>query len=142
MKSMKFTPGTYLEMDDLVGGRKVVLVGKDGVTYWDICNSKQATPIVIHPKFNPTSIGTLAQISGKIGISFVKRVVEKLKAISDDKADDGLYLVRVLWQLQTNKISESNLTDDALKVAIDSAIQQEVTAARIHEHAKKFVEMN
>jgi hypothetical protein len=57
MKTTKFPPGSFLEIDDLQGGRKVVLVGRDGVTYWDTIDAEKVTPLVIHPVCKPIELG-------------------------------------------------------------------------------------
>ena len=66
-KSQRFTPGSYLEVDDLGGGRKVVLVAKDGATFWDSLDVERVTPIVIHAELHPVDLGTLHDLVAKRG---------------------------------------------------------------------------
>ena len=58
-KKTRFKPASFLEVDDLYGGRKVVMVGADGITFWDALDVETVTPIVIHPIFKPVEIGPL-----------------------------------------------------------------------------------
>ena len=50
-KRTRFKPASFLEVDDLYGGRQVVMVGADGITFWDALDVETVTPIVIHPIF-------------------------------------------------------------------------------------------
>ncbi|WP_240533956.1 hypothetical protein [Aeromonas veronii] len=99
MKTMRFQPGTFLEVDDLAGGRKVVMVCKDGVTFWDMLDAKEATPLVIHPSMNPVEIGTFAQFSAAKGLQrATRKVIAFLRRRLDTRLDsDPLFVMRVLW---------------------------------------------
>ena len=62
-KKTRFKPASFLEVDDLYGGRKVVMVGADGITFWDALDVETVTPIVIHPIFKPVEIGPLIEFA-------------------------------------------------------------------------------
>lgn len=53
----KFTPGIFIEIDNLMGGRKLSLVCDDGITAIDNVDITKSTPIMIHPKLKPVEIG-------------------------------------------------------------------------------------
>lgn len=139
MRHLKFTAGAFLEVDDLVGGRKVVLVGKDGVTFWDSIDTKSATPIVIHPVFNPSELGTLVEFIQANGLdAALKRVVAFLRARADRRLDhDPLLVMRMLWAIRG---AGGQVDDAALRAAIENAEQQETTASQSHQYAERFVE--
>lgn len=144
MKNMKFMPGTFLEVDDLVGGRKVALVCKDGVTFLDVLNIEKATPVVIHPSMNPVGLGTFAEYSKSKGMAVTRRVVEHLRKQSDQKIDnDSLFLIRVLWFVTKKGSGDAYTPDDStLCWAVEQALEQENTAARNHGYAKQYCNIN
>lgn len=144
MKPMKFPAGAFLEVDDFQGGRKVVLVGKDGVTCWDALDVNLVTPLAIHPVMAPVELGTM--------ISFVQendlaqaavKVRDMLRAQMDPRADDSLFMMRALWELKKAADSGAQVgaADFSITEAIKKAEQQEVIAVRIHYAAERFVEM-
>jgi len=129
-------------MDDLDGGRKVVMVCRDGVTYWDALDADQATPLVIHPVMNPVEIGTMAEFAQKAPEA-AHRVIAFLRRRLDQRVDnDPLYVMRVLWAV-SQKLQESGNADpdDAtLGWACAQAAIQQQTAVRMHGYAATFCE--
>lgn len=141
MKTMRFQPGTFLEVDDLAGGRKVVMVCKDGVTFWDMLDAKNATPLVIHPSMNPVEIGTFAQFSTAKGLQrATRRVITFLRRRLDVRLDsDPLFVMRVLWfAAQKGEGDAFEPNDEVLDWACEQAQSQQQAAARIHSYAEKF----
>lgn len=141
MKTIRFQPGTFLEVDDLVGGRKVVMVCKDGVTFWDMLDAKEATPLVIHPSMNPVEIGTFAQFSATKGLQrATRKVIAFLRRRLDARLDsDPLFVMRVLWFTAQKGAGDAYEPDDVvLDWACKQAHSQQQTAARIHKYAEKF----
>ncbi len=141
MKSMRFQPGTYLEVDDLVGGRKVVMVCKDGVTFWDMLDAKVATPLVIHPSLNPVEIGTFAQFSAANGLQrATRKLIAFLRRRLDARMDsDPLFVMRVLWFVAQKRVGDAYEPDDGvLDWACEQSQSQQQAAARIHGYANKF----
>ncbi|AYK20422.1 hypothetical protein C0073_021840 (plasmid) [Aeromonas veronii] len=137
---MRFQPGTFLEVDDLAGGRKVVMVCKDGVTFWDMLDAKEATPLVIHPSMNPVEIGTFAQFSAAKGLQrATRKVIAFLRRRLDTRLDsdplrDAGALVR-----RTEGAGDAYEPDDGiLDWACEQAQSQQQAAARIHGYAEKF----
>jgi hypothetical protein len=140
---MKFQPGTFLELDDLEGGRKVVMVGKDGVTYWDSIQTDKVTPLVIHPVMNPVELGTAVQFvkAKRLNVS-ATRVRESLRTHMDSRVDDALFIMRVLWVMSSYATGEGWAPNDStLQAAMKAAEVQEATALRQHQHAERFCEM-
>ena len=44
-KKTRFKPASFLEVDDLYGGRKIVMIGADGITHVAIySDEKESTP--------------------------------------------------------------------------------------------------
>lgn len=141
MKTMRFQPGTFLEVDDLAGGRKVVMVCKDSVTFWDMLDAKEATPLVIHPSMNPVEIGTFAQFSATKGLQrATRKVISFLRRHLDTRLDsDPLFVMRVLWFAAQKGAGDAYEPDDeVLNWACEQAQFQQQAAARIHGYAEKF----
>lgn len=142
MKTLKFQPGSYLEVDDLQGGRKVVLVGRDGVTYWDTMDAEKVTPLVIHPVCKPVELGSMMRFILACGLSDVAvKVPELLRARMDARAEDALFIMRVLWVL-SKEVSFGTVPGDSfIDTAIAKAKEQERVAQSIHASADRYCEM-
>lgn len=142
MKTVKFQPGSFLEIDDLQGGRKVVLVGRDGVTYWDSMDTEKVTPLVIHPVCKPAELGSMVHFIQARGLSEVAvKVPELLRARMDARAEDALFIMRVLWVL-SQEISFGTVPGDSfIETAITKAKEQERIAQGIHASASRYCEV-
>jgi hypothetical protein len=143
MKTVRFQPGTFLEVDDLVGGRKVVMVCKDGVTFWDTLDIKEATPLVIHSSMNPVEIGTLAQFIAAKGLQrATRKVIAFLRRRLDARLDsDPLFVMRVLWFVAQKGEGDTYEPDDGvLDWACEQAHSQQQAASRIHGYAEKYAQ--
>ncbi len=138
---MRYQPGTFLEVADLSGGRKVVLVGKDGVTFWDSVATESVTPLVIHPVMKPEELGTLVHFVRARGLAGAARqVLEFLRVNKDERQRDSLYVMRALWHLAPHTAGESwTAGDSLLQAAFAQAAEQESAAQRIHEHAEHYI---
>lgn len=137
-KTMKFQPGTFLEMDDLAGGRKVVVVGRDGATYWDMLDAERVTPIVIHPSMNPVGLGSMVDFVGD-GAAQEKlaSVATYLKDKGVDPEADPLFMMRVLWAAE-REVSSDLADEQRLERAVTVAQEQEATALKIHARAESY----
>ena len=142
MKTVKYPAGSFLEIDDLQGGRKVVLVGRDGVTYWDSMDTEKVTPLVIHPVHKAVDLGTMVRfIQAKGLIEVAAKVPELLRARMDKRADDALFIMRTLWVL-SNEVSFGSVIGDAfIDAAIKKAHEQERTAEAVHASADRYCEV-
>jgi len=138
MKTLKFQPGTFLEMDDLAGGRKVVSVGRDGSTYWDLLDADRATPIVIHPSQNPENLGSMADFVEKHNLQGqVEGMVGHLRGQGVDPENNPLFVMRVLWVM--TRMTDASASGEALYgQALQVAQAQEVAALKIHERAGQY----
>jgi hypothetical protein len=136
----RFPAGTFLEVDDLEGGRKVVLVGKDGVTFWDSIQTENVTPVVIHPVFKPVELGSAVFFVRQKGLEqAAQKVIEMQRARMTGRADDSLYIMRVLWHLAQKSQGAGWVPDDATaQEAMDKADAQEATALKAHQFAERF----
>jgi hypothetical protein len=133
MKTTKFPPGSFLEIDDLKGGRKVALVGRDGVTYWDSMDAERVTPLVIHPVLQPVELGSMVRFIQAHGLSATAvKAQELLKARMDARADDALFIMRVLWVLSKEVGFDSAPSDAFVDAAIAKAKDQEQAALAVH----------
>ena len=141
MKPLRFSPGTFLEVDDLQGGRKVVMVGKDGVTFWDALQTDVVTPLSVHPVMNPVSLGSMVAFLQSKGISQATlKVREVLRAQLDERSDDSLFVMRAAWALAAKGIKDGDAVDDlVLQDAIEAARKQERVAIGLHQVIEKFV---
>lgn len=141
MKTLKFTPSSFLEVDDMQGGRKVVLVGRDGVTYWDSIDSTKATPLVIHPVFKPVELGTMVRFIQTRGLTeTAAKVPELLRARMDARAADSLFIMRVLWILSQEVEHGTVPGDRFIDLAITKAYEQEKVALATQASATRYCE--
>ena len=133
MKATKFQPGTFLEVDDLAGGRKVVSGGRDGATYWDVLDANRVTPLVIHPSQNPQGLGSMADFVHAKGLQErVKGVVDHLRGEGLDPESDPLFVMRVLWEVANNASGQD------YGQAVLAAKAQETAALKIHARAAQY----
>lgn len=141
MKPMRFPAGTYLEVDDLAGGRKVALVCKDGVTFLDGMDANVMTPLAIHPCLNPVELGSFAQFCASKGLTQASRkIITYLRRRIDSRLDsDPLFVMRVLWFAAQKGAGDAYVPDDATIVwASEQAQMQQQLAIRIQGYAEKF----
>lgn len=140
---MKFQPGTFIEVDDLVGGRKVVMVARDGVTYWDALDPNLVTPLFIHPSLKPVALGSFVEYNRACGFAGAgMEIVRFLRGRFDTRVDsDPLFLMRVLWLTVQRATTEKREPDAQLVAwACDQAQVQQKSAVRVHGYAAKFCE--
>lgn len=143
MNKTKLLPGTFLEIDDMAGGRRVVMVGRDGVTFWDSSDSAKVTPLVVHPVMHPVELGSLISFTKSKRLEAAARsVMESLRARMDARRDDSLFVMRVLWSLAPKVQGENWVPDDELlSWALQVAEEQGVSAGRIHSNAAAYQEL-
>ena len=135
-KKTRYRPASFLEVDDLFGGRKVVMVGADGITYWDALDVDNVTPIVIHPVFKPKEIGALIEFARKNDLLDALRILTVL--IGERAQTDPLYVMRALVAYSTGPCDGS---DAELRRAIQSAEAEEKRALEMQEVVEKYVEV-
>jgi hypothetical protein len=130
-KTQRYQPGSFLEMNDLCGGRKVVMVGRDGVTFWDS----------LHPVLQMAEIGTFVNFirENNLALAAIK-VIEHLRVHMDARRNDSLFIMRVLWCLSQKSVGKQTVFDDAaLQSALRDADAQEVNALRVvHRSAQRY----
>lgn len=140
-KTQRYKPGAFLEMNDLCGGRKVVMVGRDGVTYWDSLNTNESTPIVVHPVLQMQELGTLVSYIRENELSIVVvKVMNHLAIHMDPRATDSLFIMRVLWSItQKSGAKLMSVDDETLQWALKEAASQESNAVRVvHSNAARY----
>lgn len=143
-KTQRYKPGSFLEMNDLCGGRKVVMVGRDGVTYWDSLNTDEATPIVVHPVLQMQELGTLVSYIRENELSNVAvKIMKHLKVHMDARETDSLFVMRVLWSITQKSGGKLMSVDDAtLQSALNEAATQEANAVRVvHSNAARYTQI-
>ena len=142
MKAMRFQPGSFLEIDNLRGGRQVVLVGRDGVTCWDSVTAAEATPLVLHPVMQPVDLGTLASFVLSRNLSSAVRVVmQSLRARHPSRENDSLCVMRMLCRLPSAPTADWAPDASALDQAYREAEQQEALACQLHSYTRRYREM-
>src|SRR5690349_15385709 len=101
MKTMKFPAGTFIEVDNMAGGRKVVMVAKDGVTFHDLLDTGAVTPLLIHPCMQPAALGSMASYVHEHGLMQAATLLRKhVRSTEDaDGINDSLFTMRALWVL-------------------------------------------
>jgi hypothetical protein len=139
VKGQKFIPGTFLEMDDPYEGRKVVMVGKDGVTFLDSLQMEYCTPLIIHPAFHPVALGSTLDFVRRYGlVSCLGQLLPRLRGQSTDQERDSLFVMRALWFLACRRPEalpggeDWTVDETGLAWAIECATKQEARALRFH----------
>ena len=143
MTKKAYTPGTFIELDDLYGNRKVSMVAKDGVTFWDQFDTQSITPLAIHPVFKPLEIGTLMEFVQ------VNKLEDALKSVTtyfqrkldDTIQNDPIYLMRIMWSIATQAKNSGEtfvLSDDVINQAIAYAQDQAKKALLVHGFSARF----
>lgn len=137
-KSMRFPPGTFLELDDLAGGRKVSLVCKDGVTFWDLMNAELTTPLVIHPIMNPVELGSMVAFAEANQMQVaLKALIAFFRSNNDPRVDeDPLFVMRALWYLKQR--ADREIAAEDMSWACQQAEGQAAAVERLHEHTKQY----
>ncbi|NIF27684.1 hypothetical protein F3J44_15040 [Pantoea sp. Tr-811] len=141
MKIHKYQPGTFIEIDDMAGGRRVAMVCKDGVTFWDLLDPALCTPLTIHPSMNPQELGSLVTFSQGRGLAkATQALVAHLRAAGDQRLDhDPLFVMRALWFVAKRASPAQAVPDAATLVwACEQAQAQAQSAARIHQLAGQY----
>ncbi len=131
-KALKYIPGSFLEVDSAEGGRKVVMVGRDGCAFWDALDASTSTPISIHPVLRPVEIGTIESLITSRGLRAACEVLlNNLRAGGElELRDDVLLIARVLWALAPHTKGEGwHPPATVLSEAIASAKAQAQKAA-------------
>ena len=136
-RKTRFKPASFLEVDDLYGGRKTVMVGADGITYWDALNVEAVTPVVIHPIFNPREVGSLIEFARK------QDLLEALRALTahineayDGRAQrDALFVMRSLIAYSKGACDGSAA---AIRQAVDAARQEEERAMGMQSLVERY----
>lgn len=141
MKSTRYPAGSFLEIDDLKGGRKVVMVAKDGVTYLESTQAgSPLTPVAIHPVLHVEELGALGAFAMRRGLTAaLRKLIEVMRERFDTRLDhDPLYVMRLLWAL--GRGAEPGYVPDA--AAIDRACQvaaaQEQASVQLHFYAERY----
>ncbi|WP_323025742.1 hypothetical protein [Castellaniella sp.] len=138
MKTLKFQPGTFLEMDDLAGGRKVVVVGRDGSTYWDMLDAERVTPVVIHPSQHAVALGSLAEFARARGLQDkIEGLMLFLREQDLNPEGDPLLAMRTLWEFSLRSDSATPEAD-LFAAACRAAQAQGAGALRIHARAEQY----
>lgn len=141
MKNMKFPAGTYIELDDMAGKRRVAMICKDGVTFWDVLDSEAATPIALHPSMNAVELGSFVQFSKSQGLDAATQLlVRHLHAKLDNRVESNpLFVMRALWFIAQNSTGAGFIPDEnLLSWACEQAHEQEQVSGRIHELAAQY----
>ena len=137
MTKSRFQPGTFLEVDDFEGARKVVMVGRDGVTCWDAVDATKVTPLVIHPVMHLAELGSLAAFVRAKGLAAAAGSVMKWLA-ADARQEDSLFIMRMLWSLAGRVTAGSDPDDALLRWAYQQAQTQEDAALRVHANVERY----
>ncbi|MDO1493797.1 hypothetical protein HND72_04235 [Pseudomonas putida] len=141
MKIHKYQPGSFIEVDDMAGGRRVGMVCKDGVTFWDLLDSERCTPLTIHPSMNPQELGNLVQFSLDKGLGkATQALVGHMQAADDQRlSGDPLFVMRALWFVAKKASGEDYVPDaGTLRWACEQAQAQTQSAERVHQLADQY----
>ncbi len=138
MKTLKFQPGTFLEMDNLAGGRKVVIVGRDGSTYWDMLDAERVTPIVIHPSQQAVDLGSLGDFARARGLQDkLEGLMLYLREQGHNPEGNPLFAMRTLWEF-AQRAESAEPDAERFGLACQAAQAQEAGALRIHARAEQY----
>lgn len=136
-KKTRFKPASFLEIDDLYGGRKTVMVGADGITYWDALNVDTVTPVVIHPIFNPREVGPLIEFARK------QDLLDSLRALTAhiNEEQDGRAQRDVLFVMRSLIAYSKGVCDgsaSAFRAAVAAAEQEEARAMGMQSLVERY----
>ena len=122
----KFQPGVFIELDDLMGGRKISLVCDDGITAIDNINPDKAIPIMIHPKLKPKVIGFMYDVLREHSLERHYANVVTVMARRDMGAlfKDSLLMIRIL-SLIKSKTNKDELTDREYSEIINQGLEMQ-----------------
>ena len=136
-KKTRYKPASFLEVDDLYGGRKMVMVGADGITYWDALDVDAVTPIVIHPIFKPVEIGPLIEFARRNDLlDALRMLTQHINSTQAERAQrDPLYVMRVLVAYSKGACDGS---EDAVERSVTSANEEEQRAMGAQAIYEKF----
>lgn len=140
-KPMRYPPMTLLEVSDQAGGRKVVMVCKDGVTYWDVLDADEATPIVIHPALEPKELGDLVTYCQNNGLVPARdALIAFLREQGNARLDsDPLFVVRALWFIRSRATGDKQVpTEEVMQWAIEQALLQERKLVQNHQVIERY----
>lgn len=144
--SFKFPPGTFLEVDDLYEGRKVVMTCNDGVTYWDSTDTTKCTPVAIHPSQKPKELGTFVSFGQTRSLqAATRKLIDYLRRQNDQRVDSNpLFLMRALVCVASKATGDTGYVPDekVLEWACSQAQEQETIALKVHQYAEQFVAMS
>jgi hypothetical protein len=140
---VKWNPGSFIEVDDLFGGRKVVMAGQDGITFWDGPATKIASPLVVHRVLRPQPLGSLVAFVRGNGVTpFLKEVLRLVDRDCHDRGSDALFFMRVVWSLVRNRgVSGAPWApqEEDISRAILDAEQQEKRALELQRRASEYL---
>lgn len=125
----------------MAGKRRVAMICKDGVTYWDVLDSEGATPIALHPSMNPVELGSFVQFSKTQGLDAATQLlVRHLRANLDNRVESNpLFVMRALWFIAQKSTGAGFIPDEKLlSWACEQAHEQEQLSGRIHELAAQY----
>lgn len=143
MTKKAYTPGTFIELDDLYGNRKVSMVAKDGVTFWDQFDTNSITPITIHPVFKPIEIGTLMEFvkANKLEDALASVTTYFQRKLDDTIHKDPIYMMRIMWSIATQSKNAGEafvFNDDVINQAIAYAQDQAKKSHLVHGFSARF----
>lgn len=121
----RLTPGTFVELDNLMGGRKISLVCPDGLTSIDSTAVGFSTPFLIHKKFKPLALGSISHfvLNHHLDDAYSRLVSVLRRKEMENESTDCLFIIRALDFLRLN--SEKELTLPLIDAAIDSSRSQQ-----------------
>ena len=125
----------------MAGGRRVGMVCKDGVTFWDLLDSERCTPLTIHPSMNPQELGNLVQFSRDKGLGkATQALVGHMQAADDQRlSGDPLFVMRALWFVAKKASGEDYVPyAGTLRWACEQAQAQTQSAERVHQLADQY----
>jgi|GEM_PF-1848392 len=135
MKTLRFPAGTFLVIDAPQGGRRVVLVCRDGVTTVDSMDAYVSTPLTIHPAYRPEPMGTLTEFVMATGFApLMPQLIGYARQFPG--LADGLSFVRFLFEiLQATSaagIYLTQLTEPMADAARDKVMAEAEVVAKQH----------
>lgn len=136
-RKTRFKPASFLEVDDLYGGRKTVMVGADGITYWDALNVDAVTPVVIHPIFNPREVGSLIEFARRQDLlEALRALTAHINEMHGGRAQrDALFVMRSLIAYSKGACDGSAA---AIGQAVEAARQEEERAMGMQSLVEQY----
>ncbi|CND61833.1 hypothetical protein [Yersinia pseudotuberculosis] len=137
----KYPAGSFVELDDLMFGRKIALVCDDGLTSQDSIDIDKISPLAIHVIQNPESLGFLNEYVSRFELNDeINLLINTMTRLDlTDELRDPLLIMRVLSLIVSDKKAGIILGEPKIKAYIKAAKNNQNKLNLFHQNVAKFI---